>query len=98
MVEERRKDPVSRLVMMWKMGLCGVPKDDKVWDKVHWGRCSKSAKNLLMIFNDDIDVAADCMAEIHERLTKADIVFTLETVCRHAYDWRAKHDKPARSK
>lgn len=89
-----RKDPVSHLVRLWKH-ILGIPKDDKVWNKTHWGRCSAAAFDLLAIFQGDKEMSADCMVSKHAEFTKAGLNFTLETVVHHAHEWRNKNGKPA---
>ena len=72
--------------MAFKM-LQGYPKDDKAWDKLNFSRFASSAKRLLEFMGNWQD-AVDCEQEIYERLTAKGLTVTLETITKHAADWK----------
>ena len=88
----KKDSDVHHLVRAWKI-TCGVHKDDKPWDRINFARCALAAKNLLAAMGGDKTMAADCMVEIYENLTKKGLTVTLETVCRHAHEWRNLNGK-----
>ena len=89
-----RKDsdhPVHRIVRGWKK-LIGMPADDKTWDNEHFARCCKPAKHLLDTFGQDYDMTAECIVSVYENLAeKKGLMVTLETIAKHAHEWRESH-------
>lgn len=77
---------VQRIVTAWKM-LTGYPKEDSSWDKLNFARCSKSAKSLLEFIGDPGNVI-DCMQDIYEKLNGKGLTVTIETIVKHASDWK----------
>ena len=47
-IPEPSKDPVSALVIYYKV-MRGFEFDDRAWDKIHFPRCMRAAKELLSI-------------------------------------------------
>lgn len=82
----RQLTPVQKVVLVYKMAT-GYEKDDKSWDQLNFARCSKSAKALID-FLGDWEKAADCVQDVYERLTSKGLTVTLETVTKHAADWK----------
>ena len=90
-IPEPFENPTAALVMNYKL-LKGVEYDDRSWDKRHWMRCSKSAKELLEIC-DIYEVARRCMEDLAESFKNSDLSWTLETITKHAHDWKQKRRK-----
>lgn len=77
---------IQKIVLTFKI-VSGYAKDDKSWDKLNFARFSKSAKGLLDFFGNWKD-AADCVQETYEKLTSKGLTVTLETISKHAADWK----------
>ena len=90
-IPEPFENPTAALVMNYKL-LKGVEYDDRSWDKRHWMRCSKSAKELLEIC-DLYEVARRCMEELAENFNNSDLSWTLETITKHCHEWKQKRGK-----
>lgn len=80
-----------------KMVVCGfketkgIPLDDRQWDKTHFSRNTKGAKELLTVFGETEDgayKAIECITGIGGHLDSIECSWTLETVVKHAYDWK----------
>lgn len=95
---ETHKKPltdIQKIVLTYKIA-SGYPKDDKAWDKLNFARCSKTAKALLEFFGNWKD-AADCIQEIYEKFTSIGRTTTIETVQKHASEWKKnKQEKEAK--
>lgn len=95
---ERPKDPIGQLVMAYKL-VKGFREDDRAWDKRHWARFSPSAKKLLEVFEGDIEKAATCLKSIAERFNNDGLTWVLDTVVRHADEWKLREEVgPAKKK
>ncbi len=80
------RDDLMKIVYVFKM--CqGVEKEDKGWDRVYFPRFSKPAKELLQLLGD-WKAAADCVQEIYEKYTSLGFTVTMETIIKHATEWR----------
>lgn len=77
---------IRRIVSVYKM-VSGYDKDDKLWDRLNYSRCSKMARNLLNFFGN-WENAADCVQEIYEKFTSDGLTVTMETIQKHAADWK----------
>lgn len=77
---------VQKVVTAFKM-LQGFERDDKSWDKMHFARFSKSAKQLVDFMGSWKD-AVDCCQDVYEKLTSKGLTVTLETICKHSGDWK----------
>ena len=66
---------------------------DKEWDKVHFSRCSVSAKSLLEYLGTP-EVVKSCMDDIKKKMEKDGLSWTLETIVKHSPDWKKKSPKP----
>jgi hypothetical protein len=77
---------VQKVVEGWKI-LNNIPRDDKTWDKVHYPRCTKSAKSLLDLFGN-LDDALGCMEFVYDDLTKKGLTCTIETIVKHSDRYR----------
>lgn len=86
---DRETNPVGFLVYAYKVKK-GVPKEDRQWDKVQWRRCSKSATQLLATFAGDVVAAVNCIDELGDQFGEKELSWTLETVLKHAHDWKLK--------
>ncbi len=77
---------VQKVVTIFK--LCqGVDQDDKGWDKVFFPRYARPAKDLIALLGS-WRAAGDCIQDVYERLTQKGLTVTLETVIKHATEWR----------
>lgn len=96
MAEYILPDPKVRpdvyVVLSYKT-LKGINYDDKNWDKVHFGRCLKSAKILLGVCGG-LRQADSCIVEISKKFEDANLDWTLETILKHAHDWITKKRGP----
>lgn len=90
-IPDPEKQPVDCLVLSYKT-LKGVEYNDRSWDKVHWGRCKKAAKQLLEVCGD-LRVADKCLMEVSDRMEAQSLSWTLETVLRHVHDWFTQQQK-----
>jgi hypothetical protein len=86
--QEKPLTNVQKIVEGWKM-LNNIPHEDKAWDKIHFPRCSKSAKSLLDLFGN-LNDALGCMEFVFNDLTKKELTCTIETVVKHSDRYR-KH-------
>ena len=86
------KTDIQRIVCAWKV-LKGCDYDNRSWDIVHFARCSRSAKNLLIIFDKDYKRAIDCMEDVYNELTGKNLSCSIETVVKWSSEWRVKDDK-----
>jgi hypothetical protein len=77
---------IQKVVLVYKLA-SGHPKDDAGWDKLNFARCAKSAKALIEYFGKWED-AADCVQEVYEKLTSKGLSVTIETVVKHASEWK----------
>jgi len=77
---------LQKTVLGWKI-ICGVPKEDKAWDKAHFPRCAKAAKTLLDLFGTWKE-AVSCMEYVHEKMVEANRTCTIETVVRLSDTYR----------
>lgn len=87
-IPDPKKNPIAATVIYFKV-LSGHEYDDKVWDRVHFGRAMKSAGNLLDILMD-FNTVKKCLEELSEKFNSADLSWTLETIVRHAHEWKQK--------
>ena len=87
-IPDKIKDPVGNLVIAYKL-FKKIPKDDRAWDKVHFGRSKHSTKALLEICGTH-DAAVDAIADISAGLEAKGLDWTIETILKHAHDWKRK--------
>jgi len=76
-----KHDNLSQLVYVYKY-LKGFELNDTTWDKIAWARTSKAAKDLLLLFKDNLDSATDFL----ESFSKVEYAWTIETVIRAKTD------------
>lgn len=81
---------IQKVVKAWKI-VTGALEDEK-WDKLNFARCSGSAKKLLDYFGD-WRIVSDCIEDIHGEFTKKGLTTTLETIVKHATEWKIKKEK-----
>lgn len=77
---------VQRIVLAYKI-VTGYPKEDQAWDKLNFARCAKSAKALLEFMGNWGD-SVDCVEFVFNRLNSKGLTVTLETIVRHAADFK----------
>ena len=91
--EYKIETPLQKCVAGWKI-ITGYKKDDREWDKLNWTRTAKTAKKLLdFISPGDHHLVVDCMQDIYEDLTKKGLSVTIETVAKHAAEWKVKREQ-----
>ena len=83
--------PIQKVVCGWKV-ITGYAKDDRAWDKAHWSRTARSAQSLLDFFAGDWKAAVDCCQSIREQMEKNKLSCTIETILKHAADWKIKRE------
>ena len=81
------QNELRQIMKGWKI-LTGIDPNDKAWDKVHFSRLSKSAKNLLNLFG--YDGAIDCMEFVFNHMKKINMDCTLETIVKRSDLYREK--------
>lgn len=77
---------IQKIVTVYKM-VTGYPKEDPAWDKLNFARCAKSAKALLDFIGNWKD-AGYCVEDVYQKLSAKGFTVTLETVVKHAADWK----------
>lgn len=80
------KTDIQKIVLVFKMA-SGYEKEDKLWDKLNFARCTKTAKDLLEFFGNWKD-AGDCIQDVYERLNSKGFTVTIETIRKHAAEWK----------
>lgn len=85
------KTDIQKVVCAWKK-LTGYKVDDRQWDKAHFSRHSKTAKNLIE-FLGGYKNAIDCMEDIYTKMKKHKLSCTIDTVLKHSADWKIKMEK-----
>lgn len=90
-IAEPKKNPIGALVILYKISK-GVEFDDKTWDKIHFKRCAKAAKDLLEICQT-FDMSKKCLEELSKNFIEIECNWKLETVVSHAYDWMLKRSQ-----
>lgn len=86
-----KKEDLDMVIKAWKIQI-GVDKDDRAWDRVYFKRFARPAKDLLILFGNWKD-AVDCIQSVYESLTDAGFSCTLDTVIKHANEYRLKLQK-----
>lgn len=87
-IPEPSKEPIKSIVIYYKV-LKGVEYDDRVWDKCHFGRYSKSGKFLLQICGS-FKLAKECIDEVSANLEEGGLSWTLETIVSKSHEWMNK--------
>ena len=90
-IPEPTDNPTAALVMNYKI-LKEVQYDDRGWDKRHWGRCARSAQELLEICKI-YESARRCLEELAEQFKETNLSWTFETITKHAHDWKNSKEK-----
>lgn len=81
------KTDIQKVVLTYKI-VSGYDKEDKLWDKINFARCTKTAKSLIEFVGGDWHMAADCIQDIYEKLNSKGFTVTIETVLKHAAEWK----------
>lgn len=83
-------ESLRRVVNGWKVQ-SGNAEDDKAWDRVYYPRCLPYAKELLTLFNGDVDAVLDCIQERWELIKdKKGFDLSLAGVVKGAVVFRQK--------
>lgn len=78
---------VQRVVHGFK-AVMGVSDDDVGWDRVYFPRYARSAKDLLTLFEGNLDRVADCIDQVSAAMERKKLSWTPETLVKHAGDWK----------
>ena len=84
--------PLKKVVCGFKI-VSGFAKDDRAWDKAHFRRASKSAKELLDFFDGDPIKAVDCIEDLANELKGKGLSWTLETIVKHSANYKIQKQK-----
>lgn len=76
-----KKDKLSKIIYLYKT-LSGFNIYDRVWDRIHWARASKTGKVILQVFQEDIPSIVRCFKWCVEYFNKNNLTWTIETVLR----------------
>lgn len=82
----REKRPLDCVIEGWKV-VAGIPvegPESEAWNKVHYPRYAKSAKQLLTLFNNDWGEAVDAMEFVYNHFRDKKLSCTIETVVKHS--------------
>lgn len=82
------KTDVQFVVAAYKVRM-GVMADDRLWDRGNYARASKTAAQLLKAFDGNKSVAIEAICGVADWADRSLLSWTIETVMRRAYDWRA---------
>lgn len=88
-IPEPKENPIGAIVMIYKAHFKQIPFDDRVWDKSHWPRCLKAAKDLLEVCTSYEAVKA-FLEEFAKKMEEKDLTWSLETAVKWAHDWKIK--------
>lgn len=99
-IPEPEENPKAAIVIFYKVTK-GFEFDDRVWDKKHFGRCMKSAGELLEVCGT-FEIAKRCLEQMAERFNEIGCDWFLETVVKHSHEWmirrKGKHDNKSRAR
>lgn len=99
-IPEPEEHPDAAIVVFYKVTK-GFEFDDRVWDKTHFGRCRKAAKDLLQVCGT-FEIAKRCLEQTAERFSEIGCDWSLETVLKHSHEWmirrKGKHDFKSRER
>jgi hypothetical protein len=86
------KTTTEKIITSYKL-LQGVKQDDRKWDKLYYSRFVRAAKQLETVFDGNWEIIKKCLIEISDGFTKSNLSWTLDTVVKHAYNWKLKREK-----
>jgi hypothetical protein len=78
--------PVQQAVRGWKV-ISGFELEDREWDRLYFKRTAASVKRLID-FLGSWEAAVDCIEDVYKRFTEKGLTVTVETVVKHAADWK----------
>jgi len=87
-IPDPKTDPIKALVIFYKITK-NIEFDDRFWDSKNFARNMLSAKDLLKICGTFADSKL-CLEQLSVQFDKANLSWTLETIVKHAYDWKSK--------
>lgn len=85
-IPEPTENPAAALVIFYKVTK-GIEYDNRVWDKIHFPRCMKAAKDILMAL-ESFETSKRCIEELSDRFNSNSLSWSLETIVKHAFDWK----------
>lgn len=85
------RELIRKIVLAYKVKT-GNEMEDKAWDRLNFGRCSKSAKQLLEYFNDWKKVVI-CIDMLGTQFNEKHLDWNLGTIVKNASDWKLKQEK-----
>jgi hypothetical protein len=89
-VPDPETQPIQCLVLAYKTTK-GIEYDNREWDKIHFRRSTKAAKELFDICSNLRD-ADKCLLELATKFNDSDCTWTLETIVKHAHEWVSKQN------
>lgn len=90
---DREKELPRFLVYAYKVAK-GFQKEDRAWDKANWSRFAKPAKEMADLFGH-WKLAVDCIEALAKGFDAKGLDWTLETIAKHAHEWKLKREKGA---
>lgn len=88
-IPEPQEQPAKALVIAYKIEK-KVPYDSREWDNLNFKRCMPAAQSVLIACGT-FESAYACIRDIGDRFNSQEINWTLETIARHAHEWKAKN-------
>ena len=86
---EKKLTNIQRVILAWKI-LNGIDIDNKGWDQVYFRRYTKPAKDILLIFNHDLERINNFMSWFIEWCSTRDLDFTFETMLKHVHTYQRR--------
>ena len=87
---------MQNLVNMFKEKK-GFALSDKKWDKVYFGRYSKTAQKIMDYLDNDFNLAATALIEISAWCRRQRLEWTFETILKRLADWKLEYDKKGKT-
>lgn len=82
----REETPLAKLLTAVKI-LQGA-EDDPEWNRVYFARYARPGTDLLRFFGGDWKMAGNCLEDIVDWLNRIQKTWTLETIIKHAPEWK----------
>lgn len=94
--QKRKREPVVLPEPLRNLLLCfkatqGYESSHAEWDRVCIKRYANDAADLLALFDGNWKLAVQCIAEVGGRLSDIQRSWTLDTIIKHAPEWRSQN-------
>lgn len=89
-------EPVRKLLLCYKT-MQGYELDDASWDRIYFRRFAVVAEELVLVFGGDYKIAVACLSDLGDAFTQKGFTWTLDTIVKHAAEWRYKNAQPSQS-